>query len=78
MFQIEIPIVDHQTCQKAYAPVKRNVTRDMICAGDKEGESRGWHIIGHHQPGRVQSPAMEGLETLESARLNSEREEGRS
>lgn len=37
VFQIEIPIIDHRTCQEAYAPVKNKVTRDMICAGEKEG-----------------------------------------
>lgn len=37
LMEIEIPIVDHHTCQKAYAPTKKNVTRDMICAGYKEG-----------------------------------------
>lgn len=40
LFQIEIPIVDHRTCQEAYAPLKKKVTRDMICAGEKEGKSR--------------------------------------
>jgi mannan-binding lectin serine protease 1 len=39
VFQIEIPIVNHRTCQKAYAPSKKKVTNDMICAGEKEGES---------------------------------------
>uniref|UniRef100_A0A452TBD0 Mannan binding lectin serine peptidase 1 n=1 Tax=Ursus maritimus TaxID=29073 RepID=A0A452TBD0_URSMA len=37
LMEIEIPIVDHRTCQEAYAPLKRKVTRDMICAGEKEG-----------------------------------------
>ncbi|EPY78127.1 mannan-binding lectin serine protease 1 precursor [Camelus ferus] len=37
LMEIEIPIVDHRTCQEAYAPLKKNVTRDMICAGEKEG-----------------------------------------
>ncbi|KAF5922247.1 hypothetical protein HPG69_007135 [Diceros bicornis minor] len=37
LMEIEIPIVDHRTCQEAYAPVKKKVTRDMICAGEKEG-----------------------------------------
>lgn len=37
LMEIEIPIVDHHTCQEAYAPLKRKVTRDMICAGEKEG-----------------------------------------
>ncbi|XP_055238082.2 mannan-binding lectin serine protease 1 isoform X7 [Gorilla gorilla gorilla] len=37
LMEIEIPIVDHSTCQKAYAPLKKKVTRDMICAGEKEG-----------------------------------------
>ncbi|XP_075412306.1 mannan-binding lectin serine protease 1 isoform X2 [Tenrec ecaudatus] len=37
LMEIEIPIVDHRTCQKAYAKLKKNVTPDMICAGEKEG-----------------------------------------
>uniref|UniRef100_A0A2I3GQD9 Mannan-binding lectin serine protease 1 n=1 Tax=Nomascus leucogenys TaxID=61853 RepID=A0A2I3GQD9_NOMLE len=37
LMEIEIPIVDHSICQKAYAPLKKKVTRDMICAGEKEG-----------------------------------------
>ncbi|KAM6160967.1 mannan-binding lectin serine protease 1-like [Erethizon dorsatum] len=37
VFQIEIPLVDHRTCKEAYAPLKRKVTEDMICAGEKEG-----------------------------------------
>ncbi|XP_054441072.1 mannan-binding lectin serine protease 1 isoform X2 [Pteronotus mesoamericanus] len=37
LMEIEIPIVDHLTCQNAYAPLKKKVTRDMICAGEKEG-----------------------------------------
>ncbi|XP_030185672.1 mannan-binding lectin serine protease 1 isoform X3 [Lynx canadensis] len=37
LMEIEIPIVDHRTCQEAYAPLKKKVTRDMICAGEKEG-----------------------------------------
>ncbi|KAM8771134.1 mannan-binding lectin serine protease 1 isoform 3-T3 [Rhynchonycteris naso] len=37
LMEIEIPIVDHHTCQEAYSPLKKNVTRDMICAGEKEG-----------------------------------------
>ncbi|XP_005876335.1 PREDICTED: mannan-binding lectin serine protease 1 isoform X2 [Myotis brandtii] len=37
LMEIEIPIVDHRTCQEAYAPLKKKVTRDMICAGFKEG-----------------------------------------
>ncbi|XP_012645082.1 mannan-binding lectin serine protease 1 isoform X3 [Microcebus murinus] len=37
LMEIEIPIVDHHTCQEAYTPLKRKVTRDMICAGEKEG-----------------------------------------
>ncbi|XP_053420226.1 mannan-binding lectin serine protease 1 isoform X2 [Nycticebus coucang] len=37
LMEIEIPIVDHYTCQEAYAPLKKKVTRDMICAGEKEG-----------------------------------------
>ncbi|XP_004675137.1 PREDICTED: mannan-binding lectin serine protease 1 isoform X2 [Condylura cristata] len=37
LMEIEIPIVDHRTCQAAYAPLKKKVTKDMICAGEKEG-----------------------------------------
>lgn len=37
LMEVEIPIVGHHTCQEAYAPLKKNVTRDMICAGLKEG-----------------------------------------
>uniref|UniRef100_A0A8C3YP45 Complement C1s subcomponent n=1 Tax=Catagonus wagneri TaxID=51154 RepID=A0A8C3YP45_9CETA len=37
LMEIEIPIVDHRICQEAYAPLKKKVTRDMICAGEKEG-----------------------------------------
>nr|XP_019607659.1 PREDICTED: mannan-binding lectin serine protease 1 isoform X2 [Rhinolophus sinicus] len=37
LMEIEIPVVDHHTCQEAYAPLKKKVTRDMICAGEKEG-----------------------------------------
>lgn len=63
VFQIEIPIIDHRTCQEAYAPVKNKVTRDMICAGEKEGRLRGWHKQGTSSQAVVQSPAMGGLET---------------
>nr|KAF6382814.1 mannan binding lectin serine peptidase 1 [Pipistrellus kuhlii] len=37
LMEIEVPIVAHSTCQEAYAPLKKKVTRDMICAGFKEG-----------------------------------------
>ncbi|XP_012386524.2 mannan-binding lectin serine protease 1 isoform X3 [Dasypus novemcinctus] len=37
LMEIEIPIVDHRTCQEAYASLKKKVTGDMICAGEKEG-----------------------------------------
>lgn len=37
LMEIEVPIVNHHTCQEAYAPLKKKVTRDMICAGFKEG-----------------------------------------
>ncbi|XP_060054513.1 mannan-binding lectin serine protease 1 isoform X3 [Erinaceus europaeus] len=36
LMEIEIPIVEHGVCQEAYASLKRKVTRDMICAGEKE------------------------------------------
>ncbi|XP_038200783.1 mannan-binding lectin serine protease 1 isoform X3 [Arvicola amphibius] len=36
LMEIEIPIVSYDTCQEAYAPLKK-VTKDMICAGEKEG-----------------------------------------
>lgn len=41
IFQVEIPIVNHHICQEAYAQINKKVTRDMICAGEKEGESMG-------------------------------------
>ncbi|KAM6222378.1 mannan-binding lectin serine protease 1 [Rhynchocyon petersi] len=37
LMEIEIPIVDHRICQEAYKPLKKKVTVDMICAGEKEG-----------------------------------------
>ncbi|XP_057594581.1 mannan-binding lectin serine protease 1 isoform X3 [Hippopotamus amphibius kiboko] len=37
LMEIEIPIVDHRICQEAYAPLRKTVTRDMICAGETEG-----------------------------------------
>lgn len=37
LMEIEIPTVNHDTCQKAYTPLKKKVTNDMICAGEKEG-----------------------------------------
>ncbi|XP_075823848.1 mannan-binding lectin serine protease 1 isoform X3 [Microtus pennsylvanicus] len=37
LMEIEIPIVNYDTCQEAYAPLKKKVTKDMICAGEKEG-----------------------------------------
>ncbi|XP_006156799.1 mannan-binding lectin serine protease 1 isoform X1 [Tupaia chinensis] len=37
LMEIEIPIVDHNTCQEAYASLKKKVSKDMICAGEKEG-----------------------------------------
>ncbi|XP_028731026.1 mannan-binding lectin serine protease 1 isoform X1 [Peromyscus leucopus] len=37
LMEIEIPIVNSDTCQEAYVPLKKKVTKDMICAGEKEG-----------------------------------------
>uniref|UniRef100_A0A8C6DCY4 Complement C1s subcomponent n=1 Tax=Moschus moschiferus TaxID=68415 RepID=A0A8C6DCY4_MOSMO len=37
LMEIEIPVVDYHICREAYAPLKKKVTRDMICAGEKEG-----------------------------------------
>ncbi|XP_034371287.1 mannan-binding lectin serine protease 1 isoform X2 [Arvicanthis niloticus] len=37
LMEIEIPIVNHDTCQEAYIPLRKKVTKDMICAGEKEG-----------------------------------------
>ncbi|XP_004577830.1 mannan-binding lectin serine protease 1 isoform X3 [Ochotona princeps] len=37
LMEIEIPIVNHHICQEAYAQINKKVTRDMICAGEKEG-----------------------------------------
>ena len=65
VFQIEIPIVDYHICREAYAPLKKKVTRDMICAGEKEGESRCLPTAGRHQPGWAPGPAMAALQTLE-------------
>lgn len=45
VFQIEIPIVDHRACQEAYAPLKRKVTKDMICAGEKEGKRLAYNRV---------------------------------
>lgn len=40
VFQIEIPIVNDDTCQEAYTPLGKKVTKDMICAGEREGKTR--------------------------------------
>lgn len=37
LMEIEIPIVNHDTCQEAYNPLRKKVTKDMICAGEREG-----------------------------------------
>ncbi|XP_006871951.1 PREDICTED: mannan-binding lectin serine protease 1 isoform X1 [Chrysochloris asiatica] len=37
LMEIEIPIVNHRTCWETYAQLKKKVTEDMICAGEKEG-----------------------------------------
>ena len=71
VFQIEIPIVDYHICREAYAPLKKKVTRDMICAGEKEGESRCLPTApatsqGGHRPSNG-SPADLGA----AGRLNS-------
>lgn len=71
VFQIEIPIVDHHICREAYAPLKKKVTRDMICAGEKEGESRRLPTAGRHQPGRGTTPSKGGPADLGAGRLNS-------
>ncbi|XP_077924274.1 mannan-binding lectin serine protease 1 isoform X7 [Halichoerus grypus] len=46
LMEIEIPVVDHRTCLEAYAPLKRKVTRDMICAGEKEALPGCPHRLG--------------------------------
>ena len=70
VFQIEIPIVDYHICREAYAPLKKKVTRDMICAGEKEGESRGLPMAGRHQPGRGTKPSKGRPADLGAGRLN--------
>uniref|UniRef100_K7F2C2 MBL associated serine protease 1 n=1 Tax=Pelodiscus sinensis TaxID=13735 RepID=K7F2C2_PELSI len=37
LMEIEIPLMDHALCREAYARLKKKVTDDMICAGEKEG-----------------------------------------
>ncbi|XP_028639725.1 mannan-binding lectin serine protease 1 isoform X2 [Grammomys surdaster] len=37
LMEIEIPIVNYDTCQEAYVPLRKKVTKDMVCAGEKEG-----------------------------------------
>ncbi|XP_052014699.1 mannan-binding lectin serine protease 1 isoform X2 [Apodemus sylvaticus] len=37
LMEIEIPIVNDDTCQEAYTPLGKKVTKDMICAGEREG-----------------------------------------
>ncbi|MBN3296696.1 MASP1 protease, partial [Amia calva] len=37
LMEIEIPIVDHKTCESGYDRLNRKVTEDMLCAGEKEG-----------------------------------------
>ncbi|GAB1300154.1 Mannan-binding lectin serine protease 1 [Apodemus speciosus] len=37
LMEIEIPIVNYDTCQEAYTPLRKKVTKDMICAGEREG-----------------------------------------
>ncbi|XP_034638572.1 mannan-binding lectin serine protease 1 isoform X2 [Trachemys scripta elegans] len=37
LMEIEIPLTDHALCQEAYGRLKKKVTDDMICAGEKEG-----------------------------------------
>ena len=51
VFQIEIPIVNSDTCQEAYTPLKKKVTKDMICAGEKEGKRRTQQLYTHCEPG---------------------------
>ena len=70
VFQIEIPIVDYHICREAYAPLKKKVTRDMICAGEKEGESRSLPTAGCHQPGRGTKPSKGRPADLGAGRLN--------
>lgn len=63
VLQIEIPIVNSDTCQEAYAPLKKKVTKDMICAGEKEGkkltEIQALRTWGGH---RQQEEGAEGEE----------------
>ncbi|XP_066565809.1 mannan-binding lectin serine protease 1 isoform X2 [Amia ocellicauda] len=37
LMEIEIPIVDHKTCESGYDRLNQKVTEDMLCAGEKEG-----------------------------------------
>ncbi|XP_078003722.1 mannan-binding lectin serine protease 1-like isoform X2 [Phascolarctos cinereus] len=37
LMEIEVPIVNHEACQKAYAKINLKVTSDMICAGERDG-----------------------------------------
>ncbi|XP_030071968.1 mannan-binding lectin serine protease 1 isoform X2 [Microcaecilia unicolor] len=37
LLEIEIPVVDHELCRQTYADLGRQVTADMVCAGEKEG-----------------------------------------
>lgn len=69
VFQIEIPIVEHGVCQEAYASLKRKVTRDMICAGEKEGK------IELEMGGRVENPSEAGGHC--NGRRRREAEEGK-
>uniref|UniRef100_A0A8C2NKJ6 Complement C1s subcomponent n=1 Tax=Capra hircus TaxID=9925 RepID=A0A8C2NKJ6_CAPHI len=70
LMEIEIPIVDYHICREAYAPLKKKVTRDMICAGEKEGESRSLPTAGCHQPGRGTKPSKGRPADLGAGRLN--------
>ncbi|XP_067594475.1 mannan-binding lectin serine protease 1 isoform X2 [Pseudorca crassidens] len=71
LMEIEIPVVDHRICQEAYTPLKKKVTRDMICAGEKEGKSGGQRTTGHHQPGRGAEPGSGRTGDLGAGRLSS-------
>ncbi|XP_022425610.1 mannan-binding lectin serine protease 1 isoform X4 [Delphinapterus leucas] len=71
LMEIEIPVVDHRICQEAYTPLKKKVTRDMICAGEKEGKSGGRRTTGHYQPGRGAEPGSGRTGDLGAGRLSS-------
>ncbi|XP_043848958.1 mannan-binding lectin serine protease 1 isoform X3 [Dromiciops gliroides] len=37
LMEIEVPIANQEACHEAYAQINRKITRDMVCAGEREG-----------------------------------------